>query len=291
MQRHAELQQGTERMSKRTTLTPFTGIFVTLAALTLSTVSGNEVLGADECLAAPNRDPAAGMQWYYFLDRAHQRKCWYQDAAGKKIHRSSNPAPQPATSKSTATSDDTSSNTRRQEPRPADRLRFNTVNPAGIDSFAMRWPGRPARYDEADPKPAPPSRSEGNIGTPPSAADPWPAVALATSETTAPSTVGQARAETPSIRVAVTAIGGASARCRLRRQPPPQFWPRGRNAGTGMRHPGRFRKIFGRPLAGARRRSAKPHRSPQKVVRTIASLRASGVGPDGPLCENASHLF
>jgi hypothetical protein len=195
-------------MSKRTTLTPFSGIVVTLAALAFSTVSGNEVQGADECLAAPNRDAAAGMQWYYFLDRAHQRKCWYQDAAGKKIHRSSNPAPQPATSKSTTTSDGATSNAQRPEPRPADRLRFNTVNPAGIDSFAMRWPGRPARYDAADPKPAPPIRTESTAGTAAFATDPWPTFVLAASETTAPSTVGQARAEpSPPALVAQPAAG------------------------------------------------------------------------------------
>jgi hypothetical protein len=32
---------------------------------------------ADDCLAAPNRPPATGGHWYYHLDRASDRKCWY----------------------------------------------------------------------------------------------------------------------------------------------------------------------------------------------------------------------
>lgn len=37
-------------------------------------------LAADECLAAPNAKPPKGSHWYYRLDRATQRKCWYMRA-------------------------------------------------------------------------------------------------------------------------------------------------------------------------------------------------------------------
>jgi len=32
---------------------------------------------ADDCLSAPNRAPAPGGHWYYHIDRASDRKCWY----------------------------------------------------------------------------------------------------------------------------------------------------------------------------------------------------------------------
>ncbi len=32
---------------------------------------------ADDCLAEPNSPAPAGSHWYYHLDRANQRKCWY----------------------------------------------------------------------------------------------------------------------------------------------------------------------------------------------------------------------
>ena len=32
---------------------------------------------ADDCLTAPNSPAPQGSRWYYHLDRATQRKCWY----------------------------------------------------------------------------------------------------------------------------------------------------------------------------------------------------------------------
>ena len=37
---------------------------------------------ADDCLAAPNSPTRPGSHWYYRLDRASQRKCWYVRALG-----------------------------------------------------------------------------------------------------------------------------------------------------------------------------------------------------------------
>lgn len=37
---------------------------------------------ADDCLAAPNSPTPPGSHWYYRLDRATQRKCWYVRALG-----------------------------------------------------------------------------------------------------------------------------------------------------------------------------------------------------------------
>jgi hypothetical protein len=44
-------------------------------AIMLGANSAN--LAADDCLAGPNRAPAPGGHWYFHLDRANNRKCWY----------------------------------------------------------------------------------------------------------------------------------------------------------------------------------------------------------------------
>jgi hypothetical protein len=49
------------------------GLFVTVIMLGTNSAT----LAADDCLAGPNRPPAQGGHWYYRLDRANNRKCWY----------------------------------------------------------------------------------------------------------------------------------------------------------------------------------------------------------------------
>jgi hypothetical protein len=52
---------------------------------------------ADDCLAEPNSPAPAGSHWYYHLDRATQRKCWYAHAKDQPVqpaaaHATSDPA-------------------------------------------------------------------------------------------------------------------------------------------------------------------------------------------------------
>jgi hypothetical protein len=44
------------------------------AALALD---ANTALAAVECITEPNREPPEGLHWYYRVDRATDRKCWY----------------------------------------------------------------------------------------------------------------------------------------------------------------------------------------------------------------------
>jgi hypothetical protein len=61
---------------------------------------------ADDCLAEPNSPAPAGSHWYYHLDRATQRKCWYihakdqpvQPAAAQQGAREAIPQASPALS-------------------------------------------------------------------------------------------------------------------------------------------------------------------------------------------------
>jgi len=47
---------------------------------------------ADECLAAPKKASSPGQHWYYRIDRATQRHCWYLGDEGKAISRAAKPA-------------------------------------------------------------------------------------------------------------------------------------------------------------------------------------------------------
>ena len=42
---------------------------------------------ADACLAAPKTAAPGGQHWYFHIDRATRRKCWYLHAAGQLRHR------------------------------------------------------------------------------------------------------------------------------------------------------------------------------------------------------------
>jgi hypothetical protein len=47
-----------------------------------------DAASADACLAAPNSATPRGGHWYYHIDRATRRKCWYLDAAGQPTQQS-----------------------------------------------------------------------------------------------------------------------------------------------------------------------------------------------------------
>jgi hypothetical protein len=71
------------------------------AALALG---GNTAVAAVECIAEPNREPPEGSHWYYRVDRATDRKCWYLRTlipgtvvapAAEPQHASARPVAQP----------------------------------------------------------------------------------------------------------------------------------------------------------------------------------------------------
>jgi hypothetical protein len=95
------------RMSMRVLLcVPVISAGMVAAALTLD---ANAALAAVECITEPNREPPEGGHWYYHVDRATDRKCWYlqalipgtSDAPGAvPQHVSARPAAAPAARRS-----------------------------------------------------------------------------------------------------------------------------------------------------------------------------------------------
>lgn len=76
-------------------------IMVGASLLLGASLFGQPARAADDCLSAPNRAPAPGGHWYYHLDRASDRKCWYlvEPPAQTPIAQAPQPqlAPEPPT--------------------------------------------------------------------------------------------------------------------------------------------------------------------------------------------------
>ena len=53
------------------------GSIALIATLLVSGVGVTVPASANDCLAAPNSPAPQGSHWYYRLDWATQRKCWY----------------------------------------------------------------------------------------------------------------------------------------------------------------------------------------------------------------------
>jgi hypothetical protein len=54
-----------------------------LAGASLAAVSLDAVRAADDCLAAPKAETPEGSHWYYRIERATKRHCWYLRAEGE----------------------------------------------------------------------------------------------------------------------------------------------------------------------------------------------------------------
>jgi hypothetical protein len=73
---------------------PFRSIAL-VAALLISGVGvtvPSATARADDCLTAPNSAAPQGSHWYYRLDRATQRQCWYTRAPGQPAQQAAAPA-------------------------------------------------------------------------------------------------------------------------------------------------------------------------------------------------------
>ena len=58
-----------------------------LAGIPLTTVSHSAVPAADDCLSKPKGQAPEGSHWYYHIDRASKRHCWYLGDQREKVSR------------------------------------------------------------------------------------------------------------------------------------------------------------------------------------------------------------
>ena len=74
---------------------------------------------ADDCLAKPNAAAPDGSHWYYHVDRATGRQCWYLGSAGRKV-------PQHASQDAPSVSPSPA----KMNPRRSHECRFNPSQPS-----------------------------------------------------------------------------------------------------------------------------------------------------------------
>jgi hypothetical protein len=70
-----------QMLTRMTLIVP--AILATWLATICLTVQASRA--ADDCLARPNAAPPPGAHWYYRLDRATHRQCWYLAAEGARV--------------------------------------------------------------------------------------------------------------------------------------------------------------------------------------------------------------
>src|SRR5262245_12783093 len=83
-------------MPKRMTVFASTTLAVLACALILSVHSGSGQAAVDNCLAKPNAAPPHGSHWYYRVDLAGNRRCWYLGPKDAKPRQAWSPKPQSA---------------------------------------------------------------------------------------------------------------------------------------------------------------------------------------------------
>ena len=90
-------------MMNRTTSFVVGALTCMVAGTSFVTMHLGDAGAADECLAAPKTASSPGQHWYYRIDRATQRHCWYLGDAGKAASRAAKAA---STHRSTLTDSD-----------------------------------------------------------------------------------------------------------------------------------------------------------------------------------------
>ncbi len=151
-----------------------------LAGAALAVVSNTTTRAADNCLRAPGEETPQGRHWYYRIDRATQRHCWYlgeekDRPARAAVQDPAPPADADATSKTKPTQRSVA-DARAELPWPAPRIEQGTGAPAlsavpniaangnieptattDVDRqaslVASRWPGTPDATVSTNPAP------------------------------------------------------------------------------------------------------------------------------------------
>jgi hypothetical protein len=109
---------------------------IILAIVVGATAAASRMAPAgDDCLAAPNAGAPPGSHWYYRLDRATHRKCWYVGAQGTKVRRAA--ATPPASARAPVA---LAPGTQGPGVAPAVDMPSPASAPAPDAAFASRWP-------------------------------------------------------------------------------------------------------------------------------------------------------
>ena len=188
-----------------------------LAGTLLAIIAHGAARAADDCLSAPKDETPARSHWYYRLDHATKRHCWYLREEGERLSQATAPKAAAAPQRSLA---DARAELPAQTPIEAPRrdvaqpLAITADKPVGEDNgatgaaagrsiVASRWPSQSEAAPSSDPASAlADSATRANSPTPP------PAV-LAAGQFAAADAPAQTRAY--SARTQLAALLGALA--------------------------------------------------------------------------------
>src|SRR6266571_1977505 len=126
----------------RPTTSLVAGAFASLLAMSIALVmlSGVTAHAVGECVTTPNLQSQQSGHWYYRVDRATNRRCWFVGQPGTKVHHAPKLKPQPQSSPKPIRQA-----TQVPVPVPAPVRTVAAARTDG-DGFLTRWFG--------DPKPA-----------------------------------------------------------------------------------------------------------------------------------------
>jgi hypothetical protein len=119
-------------------------------------VTGHSSIGeakGDECRAKPDGSAPAGLHWYYRVDRANNRHCWYLHEQGMRVHSLIHATtPDPDTRDDVATENDAAGEQARKappvtgSPPPQYEQSATPVEQPNVN-FAARWVDLPKSVD------------------------------------------------------------------------------------------------------------------------------------------------
>lgn len=140
-------------------------IGVALAALALNVSTGGSAQAADDCIAKPNSTAPKGSHWFYRLDRAKHRQCWYIAAEGSHAHRSAVTKPSRAATRNAPPKPESIDEDEGLAPAPAPARAPALASAASAPALPMRestsldfsgrWPGPPRQVTANVAAPAP----------------------------------------------------------------------------------------------------------------------------------------
>jgi len=112
--------------------------FTIFLAMSLATAQASRA--ADDCLSKPNAAAPPGSHWYYRVDRATQRECWYLGAEGAKVRSPARQDASPVRPQSSKLSAQPCGKkhaqvTKLQPPKSRPRKRYSSKGP-------IEWRGR-----------------------------------------------------------------------------------------------------------------------------------------------------
>lgn len=155
-------------MPQRMTIFVTAILVIVVGAVSLTARTSIAQRADDECITRPNATPPQGSHWYYRIDRATRKQCWYLGPEGEKVRtrqivsRTRSSAPKQAPQPTAKTTDETTA----AEAAPAKTASAETASaptipdeaPASVDdpavAFAMRWPAVPKSDRSSERGPA-----------------------------------------------------------------------------------------------------------------------------------------